>query len=44
MIWSMASWSSVVKKETPERVAAVRARFGRPVMKALGIVKLKKTA
>ncbi len=23
--------------ETPERVAAVRARFGRPVMKALGI-------
>ena len=24
-------------KETPERVAAVRARFGRPVMKALGI-------
>lgn len=24
-------------KETPDRVAAVRARFGRPVMKALGV-------
>ena len=23
--------------ETPERVAAIRARFGRPVMKAIGI-------
>lgn len=30
-------WLQLHGKETPERVAAVKARFGRPVMKALGI-------
>ncbi|MFD2184609.1 phosphoribosylanthranilate isomerase [Rhodoplanes azumiensis] len=30
-------WLQLHGKETPERVAAVKARLGRPVMKALGI-------
>src|SRR5690349_20577560 len=30
-------WIQLHGSETPERVAAIRARFGRPVMKAVGI-------